>query len=67
MTYQEAIEEAREKAKIMEMNQVVFQWEKHWWQKYRYGRCVEMVFSSMRCNAPVIKLLTITPNGTIVQ
>lgn len=67
MTYQEVIEEARETAKTVGMNQIVFQWEKHWWQRYRYGRCAEMVFSSVCLTTPVIKLLTITPSGAIAQ
>lgn len=67
MTYQKAIEEAKKVAKIIGVNQVVFQWKKHWWERCRYGRCVETVFNGVRHNTSVIKLLTITPTGTIAQ
>lgn len=67
MTYQEAIEEAKEKAKTIGINQVVFRWKKHWWQKCRYGRCIETVFNVVRHSTPIVKLLTITPNGIISQ
>lgn len=67
MTYQEAIEEAREKAKIIGVNQIVFQWEKHWWQKCRYGRCGEAAFNTVCHHHPIVKLLIITPDGTIAQ
>jgi len=68
MTYHKAIEEAKKVARITNINCIIFQWKKHWWQKYRYDCCPCGYMFAVICQAnPVVKLLTITPNGTISQ
>lgn len=67
MTYQEVIEEAKKYAKMGGENFIVFQKPKRRWRKYEYGYCVGYAFNRISTVIPLIKLLTITPSGTIAQ
>jgi len=65
MTYQEAIEEAKNEAKRTGYCCSVYQYKKHWRNKRRYSCGWPGTFHLQR--AAYVKLLTITPNGTIAQ
>jgi len=66
MTYQEAIERARECAKRAHINCIVFSYKKHWWSKLKYDYDTTDLFECL-VFPNSIKLLTITPDGTIAQ
>lgn len=65
MTYQEAIEEAKEIAKRTGYCCSVCQYKKHWWSRRRYSCGWPGTYNLQR--AIYVKLLTITPSGTIAQ
>ncbi len=66
MKYQEAIEGARKYAKNTQRNCVVFSYKNHWWHRTKFDYDILTVFKA--CQYPTaVKLLTITPDGTIAQ
>ena len=66
MTYQKAIEDAKIAAYIFDENYVVYSYKNHWWQRRRFDYDIAVEFEACR-HLIAVKLLTITPNGTIAQ
>jgi len=67
MKYQEAIKRAKRLAKLNDEIFVVFWYRFHWWQRRKYDCCTQSAFYEVLPDYPLIKLLTITPTGTITQ
>lgn len=66
MKYQQAIKEAKEKARANKVNYMVFEHpRKHWWSRRSYGYALAK--GLWVCGRPTVICLTITPSGTIVQ
>lgn len=67
MTYQKAIERAKYWAVEIQTNCVVYSYKSHWWQRTKYNYNTLLLFEVHFHPPAAVKLLTITPNGTIAQ
>ena len=68
MKYDEAIEAAKNLAKMINMNIIVLEYQpKHWWSRKDYDCTSAANFEELLRRRSVVKRLTITPDGTIAQ